>query len=139
MTPEDMKQRTKQFALRLIRLVESLPSKASSQVIGRQLPRAGTSVGANYRAACRARSRAEFLAKLGVVEEEADETCYWMELLTEAKLMSRERVSALMKEGNEIAAMVVSSIRTLRAKAGRAECNPKSQIPNPKSEIPNPK
>lgn len=84
MTTEELKQRTKQFALRNIKLVQSLPSEDVARTIGRQLLRSGTSVGANYRAACRARSDAEFRAKLGIVEEEADESAYWMELLVES-------------------------------------------------------
>ena len=87
MTPEDLKVRTKQFGLRVIRLVEALPITQTASVIGKQLLRCATSVGANYRAACRSRSKAEFIARLGTVEEEADESIYWLEVLVEAKLV----------------------------------------------------
>ena len=87
MTPDELKKRTKQFGLRVIQLVESLPKTKTATTIGNQLLRCGTSVGANYRAACRGRSRAEFIAKLGIVEEEADESAYWLEMLVEAKVL----------------------------------------------------
>lgn len=106
--------RTKKFALRIIRLTSSLPNRTPADVIGRQLLRSGTSVGANYRAACRARSPAEFCAKLGIVEEEADECLYWMELLSEAELIREELLSDLKQEAKEILAMVVASIKTAR-------------------------
>ena len=118
-SPEEFKRRTKLFALRAIRLVEALPRKRSAETIGRQLLRAATSVGANYRAACRARSPAEFRAKLGIVEEEADECLYWMELLVEADLVREERLRDLIDEANEILAMTVSSINTARRNAGK--------------------
>jgi four helix bundle protein len=111
---EEFKKRTKHFALRIIRLVDSLPKTTAGRHIGGQLLRAGTSVGSNYRAACRARSSAEFCAKLGIVEEEADESIYWMELLVEAKLVREHLLSSLMKETGEILAMVVASITTAR-------------------------
>lgn len=107
--------RTKQFALRTIRLVESLPRKRTSDVIGLQLLRSATSVGANYRAACRGRSRAEFCAKLGIVEEEADECVYWLELVMESGLLKRSLVENLHVEATEILKMVVASIRTARS------------------------
>jgi len=114
MTPEDMKKRTKAFALRAIRAAGALPRTQSGAVLGRQLLRAGTSVGANYRAACRARSKSEFAAKLGIVEEECDESLYWMELIIEAGLLPRTKLSPLMKEAEEILAIVVASITTAR-------------------------
>ena len=113
-TPEEFKKRTKQFALRIIRLVQSLPKGVVSDVLGRQLVKSGTSVPANYRAACRARSRAEFCAKLGIVEEEADESAFWLEMLVEAGLLEERLVSALIKEGGELVAMTVASISTAR-------------------------
>ena len=114
-TPEGMKGRTKQFALRVIRVVQSLPERnRAAEVIGRQLLRASTSVGANYRAACRAKSRADFIHKLGTVEEEADESLYWMELLIESGLIGAEKLKSLMQEGDEILAIVVASINTAR-------------------------
>ena len=107
--------RSKQFALRVIRLVDTLPRKnLSGDVIGRQLLRSATSVGANYRAACRARSSAEFCAKLGIVEEEADESVYWLELLADGNIVKRELLTDLLNEANEITAMVVSSIQTAK-------------------------
>jgi four helix bundle protein len=134
LTPDEMKQRTKKFALRVIRLIQALPKGRVADVIGRQLIRSGTSVGANYRAACRARSQAEFVAKLGIVEEEADESIYWMELLIEADLMNETKLSSLMKEADEILAIVVSSINTARG-SRRTSPKRKSAIRNPKSAI----
>ncbi len=131
MDEKAFKARTKQLALRVIHLVESLPKSMTANVIGRQLLRSATSVGANYRAACRAKSVADMIAKLGIVEEEADETLYWLELLAEAGLMPEARLSDLMQESDEITAMIVSSIKTLRERQ-RSE---RSQRRNPKSKI----
>ena len=114
MTEAQFKNRTKQYGLRIIRLVEALPDTRSASVIGRQLLRAGTSVGANYRAACRGRSTADTLSKLAIVEEEADETLYWMEMLVEANIVAEDRLRNLMNEGDELVAMTVASIKTLR-------------------------
>ena len=116
MVKEDLKQRTKQFALRIIKLVEALPKSRTSDVIGRQLLRSGTSVGANYRAACRSRSNADFISKMGIVEEEADESLYWMELLIEANIVDSLKLESLMKEADELLAITVSSIKTARSK-----------------------
>ncbi|MBI4615772.1 MAG: four helix bundle protein [Planctomycetes bacterium] len=113
-TPETLRRRTKAFALRVIRLVQSLAPGRVADVRGKQLLRSGTSVGANCRAACRARSRAEFVAKMGIVEEEADETIYWMELLGESGLMPSSRLRSLMDEASELVAIAVSSIRSAR-------------------------
>ncbi|MEO1148200.1 MAG: four helix bundle protein [Cyanobacteria bacterium J06638_22] len=110
------KQRTKQLALRVIQLTDALPVKPSSSVIGRQLLRCATSVGANYRAACRAKSTADLIAKLSIVEEEADECLYWLELLVESGTLPAAKLQALMTETNEILAMTVASIKTLRRK-----------------------
>jgi four helix bundle protein len=115
---EEFKKRTKQFALRIIRLADSLPNSSAGRHIGGQLLRSGTSVGSNYRAACRARSRAEFCSKLGIVEEEADESIYWMELLIESELVNESRLSNLLEEANEILAMVIASINTARKRKG---------------------
>jgi four helix bundle protein len=117
MNAEEMKRRTRCFALSVIRLVRAMPKGQESQVLGRQLLRAGTSVGANYRAACRGKSPADFIAKMGIVEEEADETMYWMELLMEAGLLRSEDAGDLMKEADEIVAITVASIRTARGKS----------------------
>ena len=119
MNQEEMKRRTKQFALRVIRLVELLPRGRTADVIGGQLIRSGTSVGANYRAACRARSNADFISKMGIVEEEADESLYLMELLIEAEIVESVKLESIMKEANEILAMTVSSIKTARKRKSR--------------------
>ena len=129
MDERQFKQRTKDVALRVIRLTQALPSNRTADVIGRQLLRSGTSVGANYRSACRGKSRKDVISKLAIVEEEADETLYWMELLVEAKQVTASRLNPLMKELDEILAMLVASQRTLR----RGLKNPKSKIQNPKS------
>lgn len=115
---EEFKKRTKQFALRIIRLADSLPKTLAGRHIGGQLLRAGTSVGANYRAACRARSSAEFCAKLGIVEEEADESIYWMELVIEGNLVRESLPGNLLTESNAILAMVIASINTARRRKG---------------------
>ncbi|MFH1908627.1 MAG: four helix bundle protein [Chloroflexota bacterium] len=114
MDKEELKRRMKQFALRVVQLVEALPRGRTADVLGRQLLRSGTSVGANYRAACRAKSTADFIAKMGIVEEESDESVYWMELLVEAGIVKAEQLESLMKEGNEILAIIVASINTAK-------------------------
>lgn len=116
---DQLQVRTQEFALRVIRVVEALPQGRAAGVIGHQLIRSGTSVGANYRAACRARSTAEFCSKMGIVEEEADESIYWMELLIGAQLIKRLLLAELMREANEILAMVVASIKTARSRRSR--------------------
>jgi len=112
--PADLKARTRAFALGVIQLVEELPRSRSGNVLGYQLLRAGTSVAANYRSACRARSRSEFLAKMGIVEEEADEAQFWLDLVAERLLTDEARVVALREEAGQLVAIVVSSIRTAR-------------------------
>jgi len=107
-----MKKRTKDFALRVIKVVDALPNRKVCWDLGRQLLRAGTSVGANYRAACRARSVAEFRAKLGIVEEEADEAIYWMELLVDSNYMKLNRLESLIQEADEILRITVSAIKS---------------------------
>ena len=116
MDEETFKNRTKLFALGVVRLVESLPRNRIADVLGRQLLRSGTSVGANYRAACRGKSASDVIAKLSIVEEEADESIYWIELLVDAGVLAPNRVEALKKEANELLAMTVASIKTLRAR-----------------------
>jgi four helix bundle protein len=118
--PADLKARTKAFAVRIVRLVDSLPRQRSCLVIGHQLLKSATSVGANYRSACRGRSRAEFVAKMGIVEEEADESAFWLELLVEAGVVKAKQLADLIREANEITAMTVASIKTARAKAKAA-------------------
>ena len=126
MNEQQFKQRTKKLALRIIHLVEMLPKTSTAQVIGKQLLRSGTSVGANYRAACRAKSTADILHKLAIVEEEADETLYWLELLVEGKIVPEDKLKNLITEVDEIVAMIVSSIKTIRSKQNNS--NPKSKI-----------
>ena len=109
MDEAELKRCTKVFGLRVFKLVEALPGNLQGRAIGNQLVRSGTSVGANYRAACRARSRAEFIARLGVVEEEADESAYWMEMIIEAELIKSSLVKPLLAEANEIVAIITSS------------------------------
>jgi four helix bundle protein len=114
MDQREMKKRTKAFAVKIFRVFESLPQKRAAYVLGRQLRRCGTSVGANYRSACRAKSTADFVAKMGIVEEEIDETMYWLELLIEVGILKAEEVEAILKEANELLAIVVASIKTAR-------------------------
>jgi four helix bundle protein len=115
MDAEELKKRTKQFGLRVIKLIDSLPSSKSANVIGNQLLRSGTSVGANYRAACRARSKPDFISKASISIEEADESLYWMEMLVEAEITPKEKLTALMKEADEIVAILTASVKTARA------------------------
>jgi four helix bundle protein len=112
----DLLARTKKFALRIIKLVDSPPKTLAGRTIGGQLIRSGTSVSANYRAACRGRSKAEFIAKLGLVEEEADESCHWLEMIIEAELMEERLVKDLLREANEITAIMAASKRTARSR-----------------------
>jgi len=113
----DFRERTFQFGIRCVRLAESLPKTMAAQTIGRQLLRAGTSVGANYRAAVRGRSGADFVAKMGIVEEECDEALYWVDVLVELDIVSSKRVEELRCEADEIIAITVSSIKTARTNA----------------------
>lgn len=126
MDESQFKFRTKQLGLRVIRLINALPPSVAGQVISRQILRSATSVGANYQAACRAKSTADVINKLKIVEEEADETLYWLELLVDAEIMPEARLTELMKETDEIIAMTVASIKTLRKKI----VNHKSEIVN---------
>ena len=114
MTKEELKSRTKKFAVAVINLVDELPNTQASRVIGNQILRASTSVAANYRASCRAKSPRDFVYKLNVVEEESDETLFWLELLTEAEIVRTERVEPLMKEANELTAIFVASGKTAK-------------------------
>jgi four helix bundle protein len=124
------KQRTKRLALRSIEIVESLPKNRTADVLARQLLRPGTSIGANYRAACRGKSTADVIAKLRIVEEKADESIYWMELLIKSGLVSEARLSELLQETNEILAMTVASIRTLQNRGASSPINQQSKIEN---------
>ena len=136
MNNENLKKRTKRFALEIIKFVETLPSDKTYAVLGRQLLRSGTSVGANYRAACRAKSPADFIFKMGIVEEEADESSFWIELLLEAEKISGEKVNALLKESNELVAISVASIRTAK-KTRESDSTPQGDsVPHSALRIP---
>ena len=114
MTTQELKDRTFKFGIRIVRAVEALPRGDISRTLGGQLLRAGTSVGANYRAAAHAKSRADFIAKLGIVEEECDEASYWMEVIVALKLLKKTRLESLRREADELLAIVVASIKTAR-------------------------
>jgi four helix bundle protein len=115
--PEQLRDRTKAFALRVIRLYRSLPYKTDMQVLGKQLLRCGTSVAANYRAACRARSKAEFVARIGIVAEEADESVLWLELLIESGIVKSEMTEKLLNEARELTAILTASQQTAKRTA----------------------
>jgi four helix bundle protein len=115
MDAEELKKRTKKFGLAIIKLVESLPPSQTTRVIGNQLLRSGLSVGANYRAVCRARSKADFISKAGIVIEEADETSYWLDMLCEAGIISSDKLQPLLQETNELVAILTASVITARA------------------------
>jgi four helix bundle protein len=131
MNEEQLKKRTKDVAKRIIDLCRTLPNNREGRLIGDQLFRSGTSVAANYRAACRGRSKAEFISRLAIVEEEADETLLWLELIKEMGISNEPMVDALMKENDELIAIIVSSIKTVKQK--KQIVNPNSKIGNPKS------
>ena len=109
---DELRRRTKSFAIRIVNVFRSMPRSPEGQTLGKQLLRSGTSVAANYRAVCRARSKAEFISKMGVVVEEADETVFWLEMLTETGIVTSERVQDLLKEANELLAIFGASLRT---------------------------
>ncbi len=116
MTPEELRARTRRFGLRVIEMVESLPRSRGAHVIGGQLLRAGTAAGANYRAACRAKSNADFISKMGTVEEEFDESAYWLEMLRDSGIVTPDGARPLVQEADELLAITVSSINTARGK-----------------------
>jgi four helix bundle protein len=119
MTKEELKKRTKKIALMIIKLVEDLPNTKAGYTIGDQIIRSGTSVGANYRAACRSRSDADFISKITVVEEESDETLYWLELISEAELLAKEKLQPIIKEADELTAIFTASGKTARQNSPR--------------------
>ena len=119
MTREQMKARTKNYAKRIVKLCEALPDKWVARTLGKQLLRSGTSVGANYRGVCRAKSTADFLNKLRIVEEECDESLFWMELLVECNLVKAARLNSLMQEANELLSIIVASAKTTRTSTER--------------------
>src|SRR4029077_4848071 len=110
----DLKKRTKAFALRILRLVDTLPKTTAGRSLASQILRSGTSVAANYRRACRAKSTADFIAKMGIVEEEADETLFWLELLEESELVTAAKLTAIKQEADELIAITIASIKTAR-------------------------
>ena len=111
----ELRQRTKSFVIRIVNVFRSLPHSPDAQTLGKQVLRSGTSVAANYRAVCRARSKAEFISKLGIVIEETDETVFWLELLTETGIVRPERIQDLLKEANELLAIFGASLRTSKS------------------------
>src|SRR5882757_5433749 len=123
----DLNKRTKAFALRILKLVDALPKTTAGRALASQIVRSGTSVAANYRAACRAKSTADFIAKMGIVEEEADETLFWLELLEESELVTAAKLTAIKQEADELIAITVASIKTAR----------RNHAPNSALRIPN--
>jgi len=113
---EELRDRTKKFAVRIVRVYRALPYKADAQVLGKQLMRCGTAVAANYRAACSARSRAEWIAKIGIVVEEADETVFWLEMLVDCEVVPMQKLESLLKEAHELSAIFTASQRTGRGR-----------------------
>jgi four helix bundle protein len=128
MTPEELKQRTKAFGLRCIKVIEALPKSRTADMLARQLVRSGTSAGANSRSACRGRSGKDFVSKVDIAIEEADESLYWLEVMVDAGLMSQKRLASLIKEGNEIVAILTATSRTTKRNLRRTISNQKSQI-----------
>jgi len=114
MTPEELRSRTKSFAVRIVKVYRSLPRTTDAQVMGKQLLRCGTSVAANYRASCRARSRAEFAARIGIVVEEADETGFWLEMLSDTNIVKAERLKDLLQESRELTAIFSATRQSVR-------------------------
>jgi four helix bundle protein len=131
MNETEMKQRTKRFALRVLKLADALPKTRSGNAIGGQIVRSGTSVAANYRALCRAKSRADFVNKTSIVEEEADESCFWLELLVDAGLLGSRQVQPLLQEANEITAVLVASRKTAAGRQAPSFENRNSKVENP--------
>jgi four helix bundle protein len=117
MTPEELRARTKLFALRVVKLYRSLPRTADAQVMGKQLLRCRTSVAANYRASCRARSRAEFVARIGIVAEEADESGFWLEMLVDAEIVRIDLLKDLLRESKELTAIFTATQQTTRKRS----------------------
>src|SRR5215470_11341377 len=110
LSPQELlRDRTKSFAVRVVRVYRALPYRGDAQILGRQLMRCGTSVAANYRAACRARSKAEWVAKIGIVVEEADETVFWLEMLSDCEIVSSKKLQSLLKEAHELSAIFTAS------------------------------
>ncbi|SHI67770.1 four helix bundle protein [Flavobacterium terrae] len=121
MTTDELKLRTKKFSLEIINLVESLPNSISCRVIANQIIRSGTSVAANYRAACRARSDKEFISKMNIVLEEADETVFWLEIILDKKWITEFMTKSLLEEGNQLVAIFVSSLKTVNSRINQSK------------------
>jgi four helix bundle protein len=136
MTPDELKKRTKRFALEIIRVQRRLPRTDEARVIGRQLLRAGTSIGANYRSVCRAKTDPDFIFKLGVCVEESDEAGYWLEILVDAAIIAHRIVAELLREADELTRIFVASRETVRARVRRTS-RARSAIKNQKSKIKN--
>lgn len=134
MTPDELQERAQRFAMRIVKLVDALPNRASARVIAQQLVRSGTSVAANYRAARRARSRREFIAKIGVVSEEADETLHWLETVRDAGYFAPRRLESLLKESDELVRIFARSRGTVRSSAAR-EMRPNALLQSLNREI----
>jgi four helix bundle protein len=115
-SPEDLRQRTKEFALRIIKLFRALPKTEEARVLGKQILRSGTAVAANYRSACRARSHADFISKIGITVEEADETAFWLELLVDANIVKKDRLENLLVEANELVRIFQASRTTAKSR-----------------------
>ncbi len=130
MDREELKRRTKAFALLVVRFVTNMPGNPVARMLGNQLLKAGTSVGANYRSACRARSRADFISKIGIVEEEADESSYWLEIISESGIVKSDGVSRLMAEAKELVAIFTATGRSTKAGSPIQIRNSKSDIRN---------
>jgi four helix bundle protein len=126
MTKDELKRRTKKFALEIIKLVDELPNTKAGNTVANQIIRSGTSVASNYRTACRARSDADFISKVTVVEEESDETSFWLEIIEEAHLLKKERVLDLQKEASELVAIFTATGKTARKN------HPRQTTRNPK-------
>src|SRR5947199_8568594 len=135
MNASELKERTKQFALRVMRLVDALPNTPKGRAIASQLVRSDMSIAANYRAACRGRSHAEFISKIGVAEEEADETGLWLELIAEDKLLPEKKIAPLLQETNELTAIMAASYISASRNKSDASANSKSAIRNQQSAI----
>jgi four helix bundle protein len=127
----NLKERTKQFALETIKLIETLPPGKTCDVLGRQLLRSGTSVGANYRAACHTKSPSDFIFKMGIVEKESDESSFWIELLVEAGKLKGDKAAPLLKECNDLVAIVVTSIQTAKKNRELNSTTPHSAFRTP--------
>jgi four helix bundle protein len=135
MNPQELKERTKQFALRVMRLVDALPRTPKGNALASQLVRSAMSVASNYRAACRGRSRAEFISKIGVAEEEADETALWLELIIADTILPKEKILSLLKEANEVVAIMAASYISASRKGDVRASKSQSAIRNQQSEI----